>query len=111
MNANTGEAKEIMEQSNPKSEASKPTAVGLGGWVLEQLRGSSRGRPRLTLVERISLAPKQSLALVEAEGRRFLVATSAEGTPVFYPLDTEELPGGQIRSSRPRRIQPARQPW
>jgi hypothetical protein len=30
-------------------------------------------------VERIALAPRQSLALVEAEGRRFLVATSAEG--------------------------------
>jgi hypothetical protein len=24
---------------------------------------------------------------VEAEGRRFLVATSAEGAPAFYPLD------------------------
>jgi hypothetical protein len=39
------------------------------------------------LVERITLAPRQSLALIEAEGRRILVATSAEGRPAFYPLD------------------------
>jgi hypothetical protein len=40
-------------------------------------------RPRLELLERIALAPRQSLALVEAEGRRFLVATSPEGAPAF----------------------------
>jgi hypothetical protein len=39
------------------------------------------------LLERITLAPRQSLALIEAEGRRILVATSAEGGPAFYPLD------------------------
>ncbi len=41
-----------------------------------------------SLLERIALAPRQSLALVEAEGRRFLVATSAEGGPAFYPLES-----------------------
>lgn len=60
---------------------------GLTGWLLGRLRGERSGRPRLALLERIALAPKQSLALVEAEGRRFLVATSAEGAPAFYPLD------------------------
>jgi hypothetical protein len=44
-------------------------------------------RPRLELVERIALAPRQSLSLVEAEGRRFLVVTSPEGSPAFYALD------------------------
>jgi hypothetical protein len=39
------------------------------------------------LLERITLAPRQSLALVEADGRRFLVATSAEGSPTFHALD------------------------
>jgi hypothetical protein len=43
------------------------------------------------LVERIALAPRQSLALVEAEGRRFLVATSPEGAPAFYALDERVL--------------------
>jgi len=62
---------------------------GLGAWLLEKLRGRRRRTPRLALLERISLAPRQSLALIEAEGRRILVATSAEGGPAFYPLDRE----------------------
>ena len=43
-------------------------------------------------MERIALAPRQSLALVEAEGRRFLVATSPEGAPAFYALDERARP-------------------
>jgi hypothetical protein len=49
--------------------------------------------PRLALVERITLAPRQSLALVEAEGRRILVATSADGASAFYPLDAAQSAG------------------
>ena len=62
---------------------------GLAGWLLDRLRSSRLPRPRLALLERIALAPRQSLALVEAEGRRFLVATSPEGAPAFYALDGE----------------------
>ena len=60
---------------------------GLAGWLLSRFRAGCRRRPRLELVERIALAPRQSLALVEAEGRRILVATSPEGAPTFYALD------------------------
>ena len=60
---------------------------GLARWLIARLRGRKRAEPRLALLERIALAPRQSLALVEAEGRRILVATSAEGGPAFYPLD------------------------
>ena len=59
---------------------------GIAGWLLARLRPATRVRRRLALVERIALAPRQSLALVEAEGRRILVATSAEGAPAFFPL-------------------------
>ena len=66
-------------------------SAGLGAWLVawmaDRMRRRERPAPRLALVERISLAPRQSLALVEAEGRRMLVATSPEGGPVFYPLD------------------------
>jgi len=54
---------------------------------MARLRPRPRAERRLALLERIALAPRQSLALVEAEGRRILVATSAEGGPAFYPLD------------------------
>jgi flagellar biogenesis protein FliO len=66
---------------------SRAKVSGLAGWLLVRLRRGPRSQPSLALLERISLAPRQSLALVEAEGRRFLVATSADGAPAFYALD------------------------
>jgi flagellar biogenesis protein FliO len=60
---------------------------GWAGWLLSFLRKEPRPRPRLSLLERINIAPRQSVALIEAEGRRFLVATSVEGAPAFHPLD------------------------
>ena len=74
---------------------------GLAGWLLGKVRGSKAERPRLALIDRMTLGPKQSLALVEAEGRRILVATSAEGGPAFYPLDAGAgvMAGGTQRSS------------
>lgn len=87
---------------------------GLAGWLLERLRlgfgrglrrGLGRGAqraPRLALVERIALAPRQQLALVEAEGRRLLVATSPDGAPTFYALDGGEVVAG-ARATRPAR--------
>ena len=76
------------------------STTGHTEWLLERLlkpfinklRNARRSQPRLELLERITLAPKQSLALVEAEGRRFLVATSPEGGPAFYPLNGETRP-------------------
>jgi len=74
-------------------------------WLLERLRRNPRPEPRLALLERVTLAPRQNLALVEAEGRRFLVATSQEGGPAFYALDGQEPPAGKAR--RARRSRPA----
>jgi hypothetical protein len=51
----------------------------------------------MALLERITLAPRQSLSLVEADGRRFLIATSADGAPAFYALN--ERTGGTRRNS------------
>jgi len=66
---------------------------GLARWLMSRLRREPKARPRLSLLERIPLAPRQSLVLIEAEGRRFLVATSQEGSPSFYPLDSAPDPG------------------
>lgn len=70
-----------------KQKAKTPAVGGWAGWLFRKMRGAERRRARLELLERITLAPRQSLVLVEADGRRFLVASSAEGSPSFYPLD------------------------
>ena len=75
---------------------------GLAGWLLERFRAARHPAPRLALVERIALAPRQSLALVEAEGRRFLVATSPEGAPAFYALDEGPRPAAVNGINRQR---------
>jgi flagellar biogenesis protein FliO len=78
---------EAAKEATPGSTNTRAPIGGLAGWLLERMRGMRRAPARLAVLERISLAPRQSLALVEAEGRRFLVATSPEGTPAFYALD------------------------
>lgn len=64
---------------------------GITAWLMSRLHSGAtkreRSKRRLALLDRISLTPRQSLTLVEAEGRRFLVGTSADGGPVFYALD------------------------
>ncbi|SPE26262.1 hypothetical protein SBA5_540019 [Candidatus Sulfotelmatomonas gaucii] len=70
---------------------------GIAGWLMKRLRGRKAATARLALVERITLAPRQSLALIKAEGRRILVATSSEGAPAFFPLNDSNG-----RAERPR---------
>jgi hypothetical protein len=92
-----------------------------GGWagrLLARLRADRAAKPRLALVERITLAPRQSLALIEAEGRRILVATSAEGGSAFYALDEQmrlkTVGLGRARTgltSRPASGQASRVSW
>lgn len=77
-----------MAQESSRAATKTEGAVGgLAGWLLQRLSAVRRSPARLTVLERIALAPRQSLALVEAEGRRFLVAISPEGTPAFFALD------------------------
>ena len=68
---------------------------GVAGWLLERFRAARREDPKLALLEKIALGPRQSLALVEAGGRRILVATSAEGTPAFYALERQVRVNGR----------------
>lgn len=82
------------EETMDQDTQTKPRIGGVAGWLLARLRRESRPARRLILHERISLGPRQHLALVEADGRRFLIATGADGAPAFHPLD-------QIRRENP----------
>ncbi|MGB6725516.1 MAG: hypothetical protein WBE74_06395, partial [Terracidiphilus sp.] len=53
-----------------KKPGIRPAIGGWAGLLLQRLRATRRHEPRLQLLERIALAPRQSLALVEADGRR-----------------------------------------
>ena len=72
-------------ERNQEAQAG-PAIGGWAGWIWKRWRSARRPRARLELLERITLAPRQTVALVEADGRRFLVATSAEGSPAFLAL-------------------------
>ena len=85
-----------------KGNAKTMAVGGLARWFLGRLRTARRPQPRLALLERIALAPRQSLALVEAEGRRFLVATSPEGAPAFYALNGASRTGHPVHSAPDR---------
>jgi flagellar biogenesis protein FliO len=59
---------------------------GVAGWLIKKLHPGDHRHPELELIEKISLGPRHSLALVAAAGNRILVAFSNEGGPVFFPL-------------------------
>lgn len=61
---------------------------GVVKWFLERLRHTAHAAPKLIVVERVSLAPRQLLALVETDGQRLLVATSPEGSARFCRLNS-----------------------
>jgi flagellar biogenesis protein FliO len=73
--------------STQNDSASRDRGSGLAAWLLARLHRAHRPALRLELLERIALGPRQTLALVEAEGRRFLVATAQDGSPAFHALD------------------------
>lgn len=77
---------------------------GLAGWLLRRLRGGDRMQPRLAVLERVTLGPRQSLALVEADGRRILVAMAAEGGPAFFPLQESARRMAPQRAPRAARV-------
>jgi len=59
---------------------------GLVAWMSRHLHAAAAPPPQLSILARIALGPRQSLALVEAEGVHVLVGTSADGPPSFFSL-------------------------
>jgi hypothetical protein len=101
----------MTEKGNGNGSPAAAPVGGLAGWLLARLGARRHERPRLALLERIALAPRQSLALVEAEGRRFLVATSPEGAPAFYALDRQAVAGPSGGSPRAGKSSASRVSW
>ena len=97
----------MMRMNRGKFERAVQQSGGLAGWLLRLLRNRARTHgerhSRLELLERIALAPRHSLALVEAEGKRFLVVTSMDGGSAFHALDelhVDPMRSHGVRASR-----------
>jgi hypothetical protein len=90
--------------STPSFPTTASLALRLLKPIWKKFRSAGGSHPRLELVERIALAPRQSLSLVEADGRLLLVATSAEGGPAFYPLDRATRPNPDRPVSHASRV-------
>lgn len=60
--------------------------AGLGTWVLKQRRLALPGRfaqtPRLHVVQRVGLSARSGVALIEVDGRSFLVVHGDGGTRI-----------------------------
>jgi hypothetical protein len=76
-------AVELRSTTPDKDQQKRP---GMAAWLAGCFRHRALNEHRLTMVEKINLAPHQTVTLIEADGQRLLVATSGDGTPSFYPL-------------------------
>ena len=96
----------MMQRLGGEQRKAATRAASLSGWLAGRFRRGGTAQSRLALLERITLAPRQTLALVEAEGRRLLVATSPDGAPTFYALDENSRGAthAALTARQPRRI-------
>ena len=89
-----GASADALHNAGLSAVASRPsspqaTAEGFAGWLmrcLAQRRGDQVPR-RMVVLETLSLGPRRQLALVECEGRRFLVGGGADNVATIVPVD------------------------
>ncbi len=81
--------------------AVRGSAGRLAGRIFELFRRKPAAS-RLALLERMGIAPRQSLVLVEADGHKLLIGLSAEAAPTFFSLDAGRDPGQALPSGRIR---------
>jgi flagellar biogenesis protein FliO len=59
---------------------------GVTAAIFARLHRSGTEMPRLAVLGRVNIAPKQSVALIEVEGERLLVGTSQDRAPRLFRL-------------------------
>lgn len=66
----------------------RPALVLRDMWlsIFERLRRRTTANSRLAILGRITVAPRQTVALIEVDGEKLLVGTSQEGSPRFLRL-------------------------
>ena len=95
--------------SKPRTTVRIDTTVRWAGWM-KLLRCSFRSgqadlRPRIEVLDRLSLGGKKSLLLVSVEGRRLLVGVGEDAAPSVSGLDEVCRAGSsRVSSVKARRV-------
>jgi hypothetical protein len=82
-------------------ELGKGLGMGLATWIAQRWKDSMAHSPRLSVLARVPLGPRHSVALLEADGTRLLVATSSDGVSTFFPLRKPEASGTAVADPDP----------
>jgi len=86
----------------PPAIERRPSAAPSGGLLsraLGWLNGRYTSPKRLRVVETIALGDKRMVAVIQAEGRRFLVGGGPSGVSLLTPLDQPQLPLDDLEST------------
>jgi hypothetical protein len=96
---------EAMKNQKPKTippaKERRPSAApgGLLSRALGWLNGRYTSPRRLRVVETIALGDKRMVAVIQADGRRFLVGGGPSGVSLLTPLDQPQLPLDDLEST------------
>jgi hypothetical protein len=85
--------------------------IELARWLFKRLQPSPARPAQMAVLERISLAPRQSLTLVEVQECKFLIVTSVEGISVVHPLGTGRIISLRHSLRRFPRLSPSSDVW
>lgn len=85
----------------PRTKAVQPAATprGLLSRVLAWLNGSCAPQKQLRVLETVTLGDKRMVAMIQADGRRFLVGGGPSGVSLLTPLDSIQKPLGEFAAS------------
>ena len=54
--------------------------------IFERLSRRATAIPKMAVLERVNVAPRQFIALIDVEGEKLLVSASQNGSPRFFRL-------------------------
>ena len=95
--------------SKPRATVRVDTAVSWAGWM-NLLRRPFAGkqtdsRPRIEVLDRLSLGGKKSLLLISIEGRRLLIGVGEDAAPSVSAFDAVRRVGpSRVTGLRPRTL-------
>lgn len=82
----------------PKDLQCKVARPSLLSGILSRLRGNGAGKKQLQLLETVSLGEKRFVAIINADGRKFLVGGGTSGVALLAQLDKHTNSAEELHS-------------